>query len=255
MDLKRIFLALLSLSLAAPAFAADREMRQTTTLLSETVTPLTPADVAAMFPGAPRPDDERIVIAPIMIVLAGAKVWNVIVKGRPSADLASAYASAIPGFAFNWNDMAGWKKVTRRYRFRLGNWLQGDDAADITYEVSFFYGTLATPGTKPERKGHYIANFVIKPEVINLKWGWKVSLTAAMSDPMNVGTPEEPVAMLNADLKWQYTKPLSSMPNIGMDSVAIDGYGSLQSSVDGRLNLPPVPAGTDTQEPLKVRWD
>lgn len=253
MDLKRIFLALLSLSLAAPAFAAEPELRQTTTLLSETVTPLTQADVAAMFPGAPRPDDERIVIAPVMIVLAGAKVWNVIVKGRPSADLASAYASAIPGFSFDWNDIAGWKKVTRRYRFQMGNWVQGDDAVDITYAVTFFYGTLIAPGTA--QKGHYIANFVIKPEAINLKWGWKVSLTAAMSDPMNVGTPEEPVAMLNADLKWQYTKPFGSIPDIGMDSVAVDGQGGLQTSAAGRLNLPPVPPGAETRDPLKVSWD
>ena len=253
MDLKKLFLALLSLSLAAPALAEEPELKRTTTLLSETVTPLTAADAAALAPAAAQRGGEKIAIAPVLIVMAGAKVWNVIVKGRPSADLASAYASAIPGFQFNWDDLADWKKVTRKYRFQLGNWVQGDDAVDITYEVSFFYGTLATPGTR--QQGHYIANFVIKPEAINLKWGWKVSLTAAMSDPMNVGTPEEPVAMLNADLKWQYTKPFTSIPKIGMDSVAVDGRGGLQGSGEGRpLNLP-VPSDPGPQPGLRASWD
>lgn len=253
--MKKLPAILLSLSLlvpALPAFASEPDdVIRRTELLSEKSEPVSPADAAALA-GAARGD--KAVFVPALIILAGAKAWNVIVKGRPSADLASAYASAIPGFQFNWDDLNGWQKVTRKYRFRMGNAIQGDDAVDITYEVSFFHGSLAIPGSRVA-KGHYIANFVIKPENINMKWGWKVSLSASMSDPMNIGTAEEPVAMLNADLKWQYTKPFTSIPKIGMDSVAVDGLGHLQASADGRLDLPPVNPGAQPELPQGVTWD
>lgn len=254
--MKKLPALILSLSLLAPAlpaFAAEPEdVVRRTELLSERSEPLSAADAALLTGQAA--GGEKAVIVPALIILAGAKAWSVIVNGRPSADLASAYASAIPGFQFNWDDLSSWRKVTKKYRFRLGNAIQGDDAVDITYEVSFFHGSLALPGSRVA-KGHYIANFVIKPESINLKWGWKVSLSASMSDPMNIGTADEPVAMLNADLKWQYTRPLTSIPRIGMDSVAVDGLGHLQASADGRLDLPPINPGAQPDLPLGVTWD
>lgn len=255
MTLTKLFLALLSLSLAAPAaWAGEPEYAQRTVLLSETSSPMTRADAGALFPGAPI-DDDRIAIAPVMIIMAGAKMWDVIVKGRPSADLASAYASAIPGFQFNWNDMADWKKVTRRYRFTMGNFVQGDDAVDIVYETSFYHGSLVTPGTSPVRKGHYIANFVVKPESIKMKWGWKVSLSVLMSNPMNIGTAEEPVALLETDLKWLFAKPFSDEPKIGMETMSVDGLGNLQTSIAGALQLPPVRTEGPAAEVPVINWD
>ncbi|MDA8131262.1 MAG: hypothetical protein M0011_07130 [Elusimicrobia bacterium] len=245
--------ALLALSFTLPACAATataEEVVQRNILLSETVTPLTPADARAI---AAARGDKAIVIPAALVILAGAKVWNVIMDNRPSADLASAYASAIPGFDFNWNELSSWKKVTRKYRFTIDHWLQGR-AVDIVYEISFYYGSISLPGSGKLR-GHYLANFVIKPEVIDLKWGWKVALTAAMSDPMNIGTPEEPVAMLNADLKWQYAKPLSTKPNIGMNSVSVNGLGEMAEESYGDLAIAPVPAGEQRDYAPEVKWD
>lgn len=253
MDLKNICLALLSLSLAAPALAAEPEPQRSTVLLSETSVPLAVSDAAALFPG-PSADD-RIAVAPVLIIMAGAKVWNVIVNGRPSADLASAYASAIPSFQFNWNDMADWRKVTRHYRFMMGNAIQGDDAVDIVYEASFYHGSLATPGAGPLRRGHYIANFVVKPESIKMKWGWKVSLSVLMSNPMNIGTAEEPVALLETDLKWLFAKPFSDEPKIGMETMTVDGLGNMQTSIAGELQLPPVRTDAETAQLPAFSWD
>ncbi|MDD2805407.1 MAG: hypothetical protein PHV33_07615 [Elusimicrobiales bacterium] len=254
MDLKTLSLALLALSLCAPAaWAGEPAYEQRTVLLSETSAPLTREEAAALFPGPA--GDDRIAIAPVIIVMAGAKLWNVIVNGRPSADLASAYASAIPGFQFNWNDMADWKKVTRRYRFKMGNFIQGDDAVDIVYETTFFHGSLATPGSSPLRRGHYIANFVVKPETIKMKWGWKVSLSVLMSNPMNIGTAEEPTALLEADLKWLFAKPFSDEPKIGMETMSVDGLGNLVTSIDGALQLPPVRDDEPAAEIPAISWD
>jgi hypothetical protein len=254
MELKKIFLAFLCLSLAVPAaWAGDSGENQATRLLSETSAPLTREEAAALFPGPV--DDDRVVVIPVLIIMAGAKAWDVIVKGRPSADLASAYASAIPGFQFNWKDMSDWKKVTRRYRFVMGNAIQGQDAVDIVYETSFFHGSLATPGSSPLQRGHYIANFAVKPETIKMKWGWKVSLSVLMSNPMNIGSAEEPVAMLEADLKWLFAKPFSDEPEIGMETMSVDGRGNLLTSIDGALQLPPVRLDEPAPARSAVSWD
>ncbi len=257
MTIKIIPLIALCLSLlassAAPAAAAGPGITERTELISETSAPLTEEEARAFFPAMP--DDGRFLVVPaVLIVMAGAKVWNVIMDNRPTADLDSAYASAIPGFDFNWSNLKDWRKVTKKYRYTIDKKLQGR-AVDITYEVAYFYGSVPTPGAEG-LKGHYIANFTVKPLEINLKWGWKVGLEVSMSDPMNVGTAAEPVAWLNADLKWRYAKPLSTDPKIGMNSLSIDGLGTLSEiSYKSLLNLPQPKAGEAQLQLPAVNWD
>lgn len=239
---------------AAPAAAAGTETTERTELINQTSAPLTKQEAQAFFSGVPGGDGRFIVVPAVLIVLAGAKVWNVIIDNRPTANLDSAYASAIPGFDFNWSNLRDWRKVTKKYRYTIDKKFQGR-AVDITYEVAFFHGALATPGTEG-LKGHYIANFTVKPLDINLKWGWKVGLEISMSDPMNVGTAAEPVAWLNADLKWRYAKPLNTKPEIGLNSLSVDGLGTLSEIRYKRpLSLPPASAGETPAELPVVNWD
>lgn len=247
-----LILPLLLLTPCVPVSAGQQDLSDSTTLLSETSAPLSREEARAFF-GVSKEDQRLPVVAAGLIIMAGAKVWNVIVNNRPSANLSTSYASAIPGFSFNWDDMQDWRKVTKTYRFSVDSSLQGR-AVDIVYEVSFFHGSLPFPD-KPGKKGHYITNFTVKPLDIALKWGWKVSLDTAMSDPMNIGTGAEPVAWLNADLKWRYTKPLNSKPKLGLTTMSVDGLGNLTGSGPGEIGMPPVPAG-DTRETLpEVNWN
>lgn len=255
---KRLSLIALCLSLlapsAAPAAAAGIDTAERTELLSETSAPLTMKEAQAFFPGVPDDDGRFLVVPAVLIVMAGAKAWKVIMDNRPTADLASAYASAIPGFDFNWSSLKDWRKVSKKYRYTIDKKLQGR-AVDITYEVAYYHGSIPTPGTEG-LKGHYIANFTVKPLDINLKWGWKVGLEVSMSDPMNVGTAAEPVAWLNADLKWRYAKPLSTEPKLGLNSLSVDGLGTLSEiSYKGLLSLPPPQAGEERLQLPAVAWD
>jgi hypothetical protein len=193
------------------------------------------------------------VVPAAVIIMAGAKVWNVIMDNRPSADLATAYASAIPSFSFNWDDLRDWSKVTKKYRFAVDTKLQGR-AVDIVYEVSFFHGAIPSPGPQL-RKGHYITNFTVKPETIALKWGWKVSMETSISDPMNVGTGAQPVAWLKADMKWRYAKPLEDKPAIGLESLSVDGLGRLSGYDTGPLSISPVLVEEGREAPPAVNWD
>ena len=237
---------------AAPAAAAEAAAGHRTELLSQTSVPLSQEEARAFF-GLPDEDPRVVVIPAVLIIMAGAKVWNVIMDNRPTADIASAYASAIPGFDFNWDTMQDWRKVTKRYRFSKDTFLQGR-AVDIVYEVSFFHGAVSTPG-QPGKKGHYIANFTVKPLDIKLKWGWKISLQTSMSDPMNIGTPLEPVAWLNADLLWKFAKPLSTDPEIGVASLSVDGLGNLTESVSAEVNISPAEMDVNREPAPSINWN
>ncbi|MDO8804120.1 MAG: hypothetical protein Q7R35_06800 [Elusimicrobiota bacterium] len=256
MKIKKLFFIPLCLALlapaAVPAAAAEPADKHRTELISETSSPLTDAEARAFF-GVPDYDQRVLVVPAALIIMAGAKVWSVIMDNRPTANLASAYASAIPGFDFNWDDLRDWRKVTKKYRFSKDTFLQGR-AADIVYEVSFFHGAVRTPGNAGG-KGHYIANFTVKPLDIRLKWGWKISLETSISDPMNTGTPREPVAWLNADLKWKCAKPLSTDPEISINSLSVDGLGNLSESAYGEMNISPVRAEENVEPAPSINWN
>jgi len=64
------------------------------------------------------------------------------------------------------------------------------------------------------------------------------------------------VAWLNADLKWRYAKPLSTEPKLGLNSLSVDGLGTLSEiSYKGFLPLPPAQAGEAQLQLPAVNWD
>ena len=208
------------------------------------------------------------------VVNAGMAAWSVINSGAPSAGYASAYASAIPGFNFNWGNMAGWKGPKEMvYRYRVTN-LMGVHVIDVKYKISFYYGgtedysgkgrmdeyvSVATGGAvsadpKGDGKvhGRYITNFTVQPISVNVKWGWHFDLAVRMSDPMNIGTKMAPVAALQSSLNWIRKTPFST--NGGTFSYLVDGLGNFKDlSPHMRANgeIPPV----QISETPTIEWN
>ncbi|OGR50428.1 MAG: hypothetical protein A2049_03085 [Elusimicrobia bacterium GWA2_62_23] len=191
------------------------------------------------------------------IVNAGMAAWGVINSGAPSGSYTSAYASAIPGFSFNWGNMTGWKGPKEMvYRYKVTN-LMGIDVIDVKYKISFFYGgtedysgksrasdyiSQATGGAVNDEEkgdgkvhGRYITNFTVQPISVNVKWGWNFDLAVRMSDPMNIGTKMNPVAALHTSLNWIRKTPFAT--DGGTLSYAVDGLGNFKDlSEDMRAN-------------------
>ncbi|OGR78905.1 MAG: hypothetical protein A2X32_00405 [Elusimicrobia bacterium GWC2_64_44] len=255
--MKKLLLAVAALCVSySPAFAGQDEDYYKTSAVTvtseETVTDLTDKDV---FPVPLRntiPDTK--VVAAGAIVNGGVQAWNVINSGKPDANLSSSYASAIPGFSFNWANFSGWKKKEVVYTYTVTNLMQVD-VIKIKYAVSFYYNgqnlVAMRAGTDPistlaQRndaiKGHYITNFTVRPLTMNIKWGWKFSLNVRMSDPMNVGTADAPVAHLQADLNYIVSTPFST--NGGMwtyDVTGLGGFRDLSEQNRARtLAIPPL---------------
>ena len=206
------------------------------------------------------------------IANAGLAAWNVINSGAPSAGYASAYASAIPGFMFNWGSVTGWKGPKEMvYNYKVTN-LMGVDVIDVKYKISFFYGgtedysgetaravNAITQGAgqtavKEEKvHGRYITNFTVQPVSVNVKWGWHFELAVKMSDPMNIGTKMAPVAALQSSLNWIQSTPFST--NGGTLTYNVDGLGNFTDLNQAEKELTGKIAPVQVPEVPSVSWN
>ena len=230
-----------------------------TVTAEESVRDLTDKDV---FP-VPMRNDQKVAAA--AIVNGGVQAWNVINSGAPDANLSSSYASAIPGFSFNWANYSGWKKKEVIYTYTITNLMQ-IDVIKIKYAVSFFYNgqnlasaaktdldPLSTLAQRNSIKGHYITNFTVRPLTMNIKWGWKFSLNVRMSDPMNIATSDDPVAYLQADLNSIVSTPFST--NGGMTTYGVDGLGNFKDLTAREKALTEEIAAPAQLETPTVSWN
>lgn len=209
------------------------------------------------------------------IVNAGMAAWSVINSGAPSAGYASAYASAIPGFGFNWGNVTEWKGPKEMvYTYKVKN-LYGINVIDVKYKISFFYGgtedysgkgrlddyvsvatgnNVSNSGRPDDGKihGRYITNFTVQPISVNVLWGWHFDLAVRMSDPMNIGTKMHPVAALYASLNWIRKTPLAT--DGGTFSYSVDGLGNFKDMTPRSVDVGDV-VPTQLSETPTVDWN
>lgn len=266
--MKKLLLAAAALSVSlSAAFAGQSEDYYKTSAVTvtseEKVSELEPADYVQL--PVQMPEDTKVLPAAGAIVNGGVQAWNVINSGAPDANLSSSYASAIPGFSFNWANFSGWKKKEVIYTYTVTN-LMHVDVIKVKYAVSFYYnGQNLVAMKKPDNpmtsmaqqrdaiQGHYITNFTVRPLSMNIKWGWKFSLNVRMSDPMNIGSAESPVAYLQSDLNYIVSTPFST--NGEMVTYGVDGLGNFKDltaqnkEMTGRIST-----GTPVEVPV-VNWN
>lgn len=246
---------------SAPAFASETLMDNDYFKIGSVAvrTEVTESDLTAAdaFP-VPLRNEPKVVAA---IVNGGIEAWNVINSGSPDANLSSSYASAIPGFDFNWASYSGWKKKEVVYIYSVANLMQVD-VINIKYAVSFYYnGEGLSPADTTESsevqrnalKGHYITNFTVRPISTNIKWGWKFSLNVRMSDPMNAGTLYNPVAYMQADLNNIVSSPLSTRGSVW--TYAVNGLGEFRDLSSQNRELTKQVPVLEPVEIFPVSWN
>lgn len=181
------------------------------------------------------------------IINGGAQAWNIVNGGQASSHLNHTYASALPGWG-NWHNITGWrgpKKVV--YEMKSTN-LYGMTVLDVQYEVSFFYG-----GHDQNGKGRYITNFTAKATKFSIKWGFKYYMDIRISDPMNVGTPENPLAYMQADVNWSFSSPIKSTR--GFQTYAVRGDGMFRDISPETKSLPGELPEVSAPAKISVDWN
>lgn len=164
------------------------------------------------------------------LINAGVAAWSVVSGGSPSADATASYASALPpGWAMPWSSVAGWKGP-REYScfYHVINDF-GQEVIKTTFTISYYYGGTEGNSGRPgdtEVSGRYITNLTVKAPAVSVYWGWHFYLSANISNPMNIGTPKNPVAFMRLDLKWSQSNFFSAKS--GVWTFEIDGNGKFR---------------------------
>lgn len=246
--LKTALSAILLLSPFSPAGAVPLEEDADYFTVSETVVTVREAQEPEEPANLVMPERKAAPVAAAgAIINGGATAWNIVNGGQASSHLNHTYASALPGWG-NWSNITGWrgpKKVV--YEIKTTN-LYGMTVLDVQYEVSFFYG-----GKDQNGKGQYITNFTAKATRFSIKWGFKYYMDIRISDPMNVGTPEDPLAYMQADVNWSFSSPIKT--ERGFQTYAVRGDGMFRDISPETKSLPGELPGLPVPGKVSVDWN
>ncbi|MBI3288110.1 MAG: hypothetical protein HYZ74_01170 [Elusimicrobia bacterium] len=167
------------------------------------------------------PDDGWGAAEPILdsIVNIGQRAWKIIVDNKPVVDVRTQYATALPEGARSWSAMDGWHKPQGTvYQLTAKN-AYGVAVVNLRYQV------LRTAGGSYEGVGRYLTAVTVQPLLVEVAWGYTFTLEAAVPDTsvVNVGTKDDPVAGMLAELSWRVRTPFKDAQGKGVYYLQGDG--------------------------------
>jgi len=146
-------------------------------------------------PPAGLPQDPLVIIDHILNIFS--KVWKIIDDNKPVVDIKTTFAAAIPEGITHWSQLEKWSRPEgTRYLISAKN-MYGTDVVKVRYQV------LRVHGGSYKGKGHYLSGVTVIPESVDVSWGYRLSLDADVPSVSNVGTSEDPMASMIAQLKWK----------------------------------------------------
>lgn len=131
--------------------------------------------------------------------------WKIIEDGKPSSDITSARANAVP-HVDDWTNLADTRgpRETRWYRKMVNrlpaSW--GDIVVDFEIILRFTYGATYRGG------GRYIPNIWIDVSDSYVAWFHSLELSLLAGSPENVGTETAPLARMPISLRGSMESPL-----------------------------------------------
>jgi len=148
------------------------------------------------------------------------KVWTIIQQNAPVVNIDTKYAAAMPQGIVGWNQLAGWSRPKAYlYSFYAEN-LYGVKTIDVSYKVMY------TAGGRYKGKGLYLTGVTVVPTVVDVAWGYRFSLAAAVADSTiaNVGTEADPIASMQMKLGWKISTALKDSNGTSVYYLEGNGY-------------------------------
>lgn len=163
-------------------------------------------------------------VIPILdsIVNLGEKVWKIIKDNAPVVNVKVQYASALPEGIRNWTQMGGWQRPKGTIYELTAKNAYGMQVIKLRYQV------LRTTGGSYKGTGKYLTAVTVEPLLIEAAWGYHLSVDANVPDSTiaNVGTSEEPVAAMMAQLGWTIATAIKQSQ--GKSIYYLEGNGTFQ---------------------------
>lgn len=148
-------------------------------------------------------------------------VWDLIKENRPSVDIKTDFAAALPQGITSWNQLAGWKAPEGKvYGFYAKNKF-GQRIVNVRYLIQRMYGG----GYKG--KGKYLAGVTAYPLTVEVGLGYTLKLSAdAPAVIQNIGTDEDPVAGMSFKVTWNIKTVMKDAT--GTSVYWLDGNGAFR---------------------------
>ncbi len=136
------------------------------------------------------------------------KVWKIIDDNKPTAEIATARANAVPHVG-DWTSLAGAQgpRETSWYA-KMTNMLPeswGDIVVDFDLRLRFTYGATYHGG------GRYITNVWVDISEVYVAWFHSLDLHLIAKDPDNAGTETAPLARIPITVSGKMTSPRTSI--------------------------------------------
>jgi len=156
------------------------------------------------------------------IVNLGEKIWKIINDNKPVVNVKVQYASALPEGITSWSQMAGWSRPKGTiYELSAKN-AYGMQVIKLRYQL------LRTAGGNYKGKGKFLTGVTVEPLLIETAWGYHFDLDANVPDSTiaNVGTSEDPIAAMTAQLGWRIATAIKD--SRGKSLYYLQGDGAFQ---------------------------
>ena len=182
----------------------------------ETLGP-TVSPTAIKSPGGGDGVDPTVILDQIINI--GQKIWKIIVDNKPVVDVHNQYATALPKGATRWDSMGGWQAPKGTIYGLTAKNAYGITVINVRYQV------LRTYGGSYKGKGKYLTAVTVEPLLVEVAWGYHYTMEAAVPDTsiVNVGTTENPVAAMMAQLAWRIQTPIKDSQGKGIYFLQGDG--------------------------------
>ena len=135
-------------------------------------------------------------------------VWKIIEDNKPSAQLHTAQANAVP-HVDDWTALAGAQgPLQREYYVKMTNHLPeswGDIVVDCDMHLYFTYGATYKGG------GLYIPNIWIDVSDSYVAWFHKLELELIAKSPENAGSATAPLARIPITISGKMESPTTSI--------------------------------------------
>ena len=132
-----------------------------------------------------------------LLVNVGKFLWKIIQEGKPTIDLKTDFASALPQGTLTWHNLHNWQAPqSRSYGVSYKNGL-GSEIVRFNYRINYTYGG------RYEGKGRYLTNVAVIPSEIKVWWGYNLTAKVHVHQLINTGTKEDPIAGMQLVLSWK----------------------------------------------------
>ncbi|HEY8280400.1 MAG TPA: hypothetical protein VIH99_12300 [Bdellovibrionota bacterium] len=137
------------------------------------------------------------------LMLIGEKVIQLIKDGQPVVNVKRDSVSVVPVGVRGWQELNGWQPpVTKVYSVTAKNKMNMT-VLDLRLKVSAMYGGGM------DGRGKFLANVIVVPTTVFVRWGFHCDVWSESREPVNMGTAKSPVAGLGFDIRYRFGSPFS----------------------------------------------